>query len=146
MKSRLFRLIWIFLLPLFPVLGACSGSPDSKADLSAKTYTENDIQTESPVARTAARLPRMLDLGSVDCIPCKKMAPILDSLKIVYQGRAEIEFIDIRKNMAAAREHGVTMIPTQIFFDVEGKEVSRHIGFFPADSIVARLSLIGVTL
>lgn len=137
------RMVWIdltgMLLALLLIV-ACSGTPDSKAD------SERSAQNENSSTTTAAKLPRMLDLGSVDCIPCKKMAPILDSLKIVYQGKVEIEFIDIRKDMAAAREHGVTMIPTQIFFDGEGKEKSRHIGFFPADSIAARLSAIGAAL
>jgi thioredoxin 1 len=32
-------------------------------------------------------LPRLVDLGAGKCIPCKKMAPILEELKKEYAGR-----------------------------------------------------------
>jgi len=90
------------------------------------------------------RLPKMLDLGSKSCIPCKKMAPILDSLREEYKGQAEIEFIDTRENRQAASDYKVTLIPTQIFFDTSGSEVYRHVGFFPADSITFYLEKHGM--
>jgi thioredoxin 1 len=88
----------------------------------------------------------MLDLGSKSCVPCKKMAPILDSLELLYEGRAEIEFIDVKEDKEALRRYGITLIPTQIFYDSSGKEVYRHIGFFPADSITAHFKELGVSL
>ncbi|RAL68815.1 hypothetical protein C1G86_1542 [Dehalococcoides mccartyi] len=30
-------------------------------------------------------------------------------------------------------------IPTQLFFDSSGKEVSRHIGFYPKEEIITQL-------
>ena len=92
-------------------------------------------QTEAAPDSAIAKLPRLLDLGSKYCIPCKKMAPILDSLKTVYEGKAEITFIDIKEDKDAAHDYKITLIPTQVFFDTAGQEVYRHIGFFPADSI-----------
>jgi thioredoxin 1 len=89
-------------------------------------------------------LPKLLDLGSTTCIPCKKMAPILEEMKVAYEGKAVIEFIDINKNREATLKHKVTLIPTQIFFDTLGVEVFRHVGFFPADSISAHLKALGV--
>ncbi|MCD6161049.1 MAG: thioredoxin family protein [candidate division Zixibacteria bacterium] len=85
----------------------------------------------------------MIDLGSKNCIPCKKMAPIIDSLKIAYQGKAEIIFIDIKEDKKAARDYGITLIPTQVFIDTLGNEIYRHIGFFPADSITAHIKTMG---
>ena len=37
-----------------------------------------------------APLPRLVDLGAGKCIPCKKMAPILEELKKDYAGRMEV--------------------------------------------------------
>jgi len=90
-----------------------------------------------------AMLPRMLDLGADKCIPCKKMAPILAGLKTEYAGKATIEFIDVWKNPAAGEPYGVRIIPTQIFFDRDGKEVWRHEGFLPRAEIVAKLKELG---
>ena len=91
-------------------------------------------------------LPKMVDLGSKSCIPCKRMAPILKDLKAKYEGKAEVIFIDVKEDRAASFKYKITLIPTQIFFDTAGTEVYRHIGFFPADSIIAHFKVLGVEL
>ncbi len=92
------------------------------------------------------KLPRLLDLGADKCIPCKAMAPILEDLKKEYAGRMDVEFIDVWKNQGAGKEHGVEMIPTQIFFDAEGKELFRHTGFFGKEDILGKWKELGVDL
>lgn len=92
----------------------------------------------------ASGKPAVIDLGARYCIPCKKMAPILESLAAEYRGRANILFIDVNGNQAAAKRFRVQMIPTQIFFDARGKEVKRHMGFMDRADIVRELSVLGV--
>jgi len=91
-------------------------------------------------------LPRLLDLGSTTCIPCKEMAPILEELKAEYRGRMDVEFIDIYADEAAAEKYGVEIIPTQIFFGADGKELFRHEGFYARDQILAKWQELGVDL
>jgi thioredoxin 1 len=101
----------------------------------------------SPVASrpAAARpLPRLVDLGSVGCIPCKAMAPILEGLKSEYAGRMEVEFIDVWKSRDAADAYGVRMIPTQVFLGADGRELARHQGFMGRDEILAQWKAVGV--
>jgi thioredoxin 1 len=95
---------------------------------------------------TAAKLPRLLDLGAGKCIPCKMMAPILEELKKEYAGRMNVEFIDVWKNPDAGKQYGIEMIPTQIFFDAEGKELFRHVGFFGKEDILGKWKELGVDL
>ena len=71
----------------------------------------------------------LVDLGANTCIPCKMMAPILVELEKEYKGRAAVVFVDVRQDNEAARRFGIRAIPTQIFFDKTGREVSRHEGF-----------------
>jgi thioredoxin 1 len=84
--------------------------------------------------------PKLLDLGSKKCIPCKKMAPILEELKKEYAGQFDVEFIDVneKENAAAAKTYEIDTIPTQIFFDAAGKELFRHVGFFSKEEILAK--------
>jgi thioredoxin 1 len=89
-------------------------------------------------------MPTMLDLGATECIPCKMMAPILTELEKEYAGKAAIVFIDVWKNPGEAKKYGIRAIPTQIFFDKDGKEVYRHTGFMDKKSIVERLRQLGV--
>jgi thioredoxin 1 len=102
----------------------------------------------SPPADAGSRagLPRLVDLGAGKCIPCKKMAPILEDLKKEYAGRMEVEFIDVWKNPDAGKAYGVEMIPTQIFYDASGKELDRHTGFFGRKDILAKWKELGVNL
>jgi len=90
-----------------------------------------------------ARVPRMVDLGADKCIPCKKMAPILEELRVEYAGRAEIEFIDVWKNPSAGELFGIRSIPTQVFYDRHGREVWRHEGFLSKEDIEAKLKELG---
>lgn len=86
----------------------------------------------------------MVDLGAKKCIPCKMMAPILQELQAQYHERAAIIFIDVWENSAAAHTFSIQTIPTQIFYDAQGKEVTRHEGFLDKQSIVSQLTKLGV--
>jgi thioredoxin 1 len=92
------------------------------------------------------RLPRLLDLGATTCIPCKLMAPILEELREEYRGRMEVTFIDVRKDPEAARQHKIQVIPTQIFYDASGTELSRHTGFISKEDILATWEKLGIRL
>jgi thioredoxin 1 len=85
---------------------------------------------DRPVEPAAAeKLPRLVDLGADKCIPCKKLAPILQELRKEYQGKLSVEFIDVWKNPAAGQPYNIRLIPTQILYDRDGNEVWRHEGF-----------------
>ncbi len=92
----------------------------------------------------ASGKPAVIDLGARTCIPCKKMAPILESLAGEYRGRATVLFIDVRQDQAAAEKFRIQMIPTQIFYNSQGKEVKRHIGFMEKADILKELKAAGL--
>jgi len=83
--------------------------------------------------------PTIADFGARTCIPCKKMAPILEELSRELKGRANVTFTDVWQNPAVAQEFRIQMIPTQIFFDSSGKEVKRHMGFMDKGEILKEL-------
>jgi thioredoxin 1 len=102
--------------------------------------------SSQPSTKAGEALPRLVDLGSTTCIPCKMMAPILEELKKECAGMLAVEFIDITVDNAAASRYGIKLIPTQIFFDASGKEVFRHEGFFSKEDILAKWKALGVNL
>jgi len=105
---------------------------------------ESTSATVAPTTQAVTTpMPRMIDLGADKCIPCKLMAPILKELRKKYAGRAVVEFVDVWKNPSAGQEYGVRTIPTQIFFDRDGKEVWRHEGFLSKEEIEAKLKELG---
>jgi len=86
----------------------------------------------------------MIDLGAKKCIPCKMMAPILAKLEKAYEGKADIVFIDVWENRQQAPRFKIRAIPTQIFFNEQGEEIYRHLGFLDEKSIVKQLTKMGV--
>lgn len=88
----------------------------------------------------------MVDIGAKKCIPCKMMAPIMEELEKEYDktGKAAIIFIDVWENKDQGPKFGIRSIPTQIFYNKEGKEVTRHEGFMAKEQIVAVLEKLGV--
>ncbi len=95
-------------------------------------------------AALASGRPTLVDFGARSCIPCKKMAPILEQLEKEYWGRANVIFIDVWKDNKIAVPYRVQMIPTQIFFDAKGKEAGRHIGFMDRQPIIDTFTKLGV--
>ena len=88
--------------------------------------------------------PTVADFGARTCIPCKKMAPILEELNRELKGKANVTFTDVWAAPGIAQDYRVQMIPTQIFFDAKGKEVTRHMGFMDKADILKTLKKAGM--
>ncbi len=94
----------------------------------------------------AKQIPHLVDLGAGKCIPCKAMAPILDQLRADYAGSLQVTFIDVWKEPERARAYGIKMIPTQIFYGPDGRELARHEGFIDREGILATWMQLGVAV
>jgi len=99
------------------------------------------LARDNPVdkARASGRAS-LVDFGSTGCVPCDMMAPILETLREKYNGKVNVLFIHVGEEPILASRYGVQSIPVQIFFDKTGKEVFRHVGFFPQEQIEGKLS------
>ncbi len=124
-------------------------APASAATVAQAAASVAAAVVASPPASAPAAtgpLPKLIDLGADKCVPCRKMAPILEEAKKLYAGLAEVEFIDVWKNRDAGSKYGIRTIPTQIFFDAAGNELFRHEGFFSMEDIQKQFASMGVAL
>ncbi len=103
----------------------------------ASTKSEPATGSETPAEKPAA-LPKLWDFFATWCPPCKKQAPIIEELAKEYAGRIEIISIDTDKNPELARKFNIQAIPTLVFLDAEGKELSRNVGLMSREEILAR--------
>jgi len=117
------KLLFLAIFHLFFLVFAVNGH----------TATSKELLS---LARTKG-IPVMLEVGSVQCIPCRQMKPILEKLEKEYKDRLQVIFVDIGKDeeKKLATMYGVFVIPTQIFLDKNGKEVARHVGVYPYEEI-----------
>ncbi|MCE5200334.1 MAG: thioredoxin family protein [Armatimonadota bacterium] len=106
---------------------------------------QNSAAMNNPVdkARKSGK-PSLVDFGADGCRPCDMLAPILESLKKQYAGKLNVLFVHVRKEEILAARYGVQSIPVQVFYDKDGKEVFRHVGFFAKEKIEAKLAEMGV--
>ncbi len=87
-----------------------------------------------------------VELGSVNCIPCKQMKPVMEAIKKEYAGKVKVVFHDVwtSEGKKYAKKYDIRLIPTQVFLDQEGNEIARHEGFFPQEKIESLLAGQGV--
>ena len=96
--------------------------------------------------KDGAPLVTFVELGSVRCIPCKKMQPIMKEIEQEYAGKVKVVFHDVwtEAGKPYSKKYGIRVIPTQVFLDRDGTEYFRHEGYFPKDELVKVLKQKGV--
>jgi thioredoxin 1 len=89
-----------------------------------------------------------VELGSVNCIPCKQMQPVMKAIEKKYGEQVKVIFHDVwtDEGKPYAGKFGIKLIPTQVFLDEKGNEFFRHEGFFPEKEIDKLLNGKGVKL
>ena len=103
------------------------------------------LAKDNPVDKArASGKPSLVDFGAKGCIPCEKLAPILETLKTKYEGKANVLFVMVLEQQILAARYSVESIPVQVFFDKDGKEVFRHTGFWPQEQLEKKLAEMGV--
>ncbi|MBE0536201.1 MAG: thioredoxin family protein [Phycisphaerae bacterium] len=106
--------------------------------------SQADVSSDAvPLPNPVEGLPKLVDLGAHACVPCKMMAPILEELTTEFKGRFDVLFIDVWQNPDEGKKYRINSIPTQIFFDGEGKELFRHEGFFSREDILKTWTRLG---
>ena len=92
----------------------------------------------------ASGKPTLAEFGSSSCIPCKDMKPILEELKAEYEGKLNVVIVEVYEQRELTQQYSIMTIPTQIIFDSSGKELTRHMGFWAKEDIIAQLKEMGI--
>ena len=103
-----------------------------------KKETTDNVATDklSGSNETGETKITFVELGSVNCIPCRQMQPVMKSIEEKFGEQVKVVFHDVWKDKAPAQKYGIQLIPTQVFLDENGKEFYRHEGFFAEDEII----------
>ena len=95
------------------------------------------VPAEPPAVGATARL---VELGATTCQACKAMHEELALLREECGSSLAVEEINVWKDEAAGRSYGVSVIPTQVFLDAQGREIDRHVGFLARADIRQRFA------
>lgn len=125
-KLRILILLFVHLLFI-----SCGSDKNETRD-----NTDGNTSTNTKIT--------FIELGSVNCIPCRQMQPIMKSIEEKYKGQVKVVFHDVWKDKAPAQKYGIQLIPTQVFLDENGTEFFRHEGFYPEEDIIKLFETKGI--
>jgi len=126
------------------------GAAQSATPRSVPGKTTSGKKPEGPLpgSRLAECLksgrPTMVDFGKEWCVPCKMMVPVLKQAAQDFRSKANIVFVNLEEYADLGTEYRIPVMPTQIFFDANGKEVKRHMGYIGTEDIERELAALGV--
>lgn len=151
---------FIFLFPLINFSGCNHNEDKTKTEEQTKSenQTHEKINKQTPVkpkiekssVKSSEKKEEIkvtfVELGSVKCIPCKMMQPIMEEIEKEFAGQVNVIFYDVwtEEGKPYAEKYKIRLIPTQVFLDKNGKEYFRHEGFFPKEELVKILEMQGV--
>ncbi|GAO01272.1 hypothetical protein PSR1_00125 [Anaeromyxobacter sp. PSR-1] len=74
------------------------------------------------------------------------MLGVMQDLERDYPDSLIVQFINVQERPDEAERYGIQVIPSQIFYGPDGRELYRHTGVFRADAVVAKWAELGFPL
>jgi thioredoxin 1 len=138
-KNIFFVLFFVIIL-IASACGQRSVKRDNPRNMDQISIGTKDLEVKYKVI--------FIELGSVRCIPCQQMQPVMKSIEAKYGKDVRVDFHDIWTDAGKpfGVKYGIEAIPTQVFLDETGKEYYRHVGFFPEEELVNILQMKGVKI
>ena len=134
-------LLFILITPFISTACGQNANPTENAKSSQVTPVNNKTNEKKYKVT-------FIELGSVRCIPCQQMQPVMKSIETKYGKEVKVDFHDVwtEAGKPFGVRYGIEAIPTQVFLDETGKEYYRHVGFFPEEELVKILQMKGVKI
>jgi thioredoxin 1 len=145
----------LFVVFIMVLIFACNKKDKKTNEQQAQFYSEdmsidNSLKSVDTEVKNDEKKSRVkvtfIELGSVNCIPCKMMQPVMRQVEKKYKDQVKVVFYDVwtDKDAPMAEKYKIQVIPTQVFLDSNGVEFYRHQGFFPFEEVEKILKLKGV--
>ncbi len=162
MKDLSIKFVAVMLVLSFLIFSCSKKEKQSTTETKAEsemieTSSNTPLVTKQEPSSVSSLLPEekpkekeikvtFIELGSVNCIPCRMMQPIMKEIEQEYADQVKVIFYDVwtQEGRPYAEKYRIRVIPTQIFLDKDGNEYFRHEGFFPKEKIVEVLKMQGV--
>ncbi len=129
-------------LALAGVLAVGIGLGTAVVTLSGPATTTAAAPAEDAVQQALrAGKPTVAEFGANACASCREMKPVLEALRRVHGERIAVVEVDLiaQRQMGYIQRYRIQLMPTQVFFDAQGRETGRHMGTISGAEILARL-------
>lgn len=128
-------------------MGACSGKAQQREESEVPVAAPEKVEAANPDYKIEEgkiipmnNRPMMVDFSANWCPPCRQLKPIFEALKDEYKGKVDFVTIDVDEMPSLSASYGVQSIPTIIYINPQGVELSRTVGFQDKDQLKADMS------
>ncbi len=82
-----------------------------------------------------------LEFGAKGCSACKRMEGVMDEIRLKYPDKVHVVFLNIIKpeSQNLMKYYGISVIPTQILLNKNGKEYFRHTGYYSSKELTKKI-------
>lgn len=145
MKRKQIITISIYMAVMLFFITSCNGQNENEKQ--GKT-AKSELKQSHEFGKKENPKVTFVELGSVRCIPCQKMQPVMRAVDEKYGEQLQVIFYDVWREdqKQYATQFGIRLIPTQVFLNDKGEEIFRHEGFFPEAGIDKFLQTQGLSL
>jgi len=111
----------------------------------ATTAGQPDTADDAVQHALRAGKPTVAEFGANACVQCREMKPVLEALRREHGERIAVVNVDLiaQKEANYIQRYRIQLMPTQIFFDAQGREIGRNLGKLSGEEILARLLVPG---
>ena len=107
--------------------GGHHGRRPSSIDVPRRKAMATNRSFEKNFAHSISKGITLVDFNAPWCKPCRAQEPIINALKKIYRGAANVAMLNIDENREIAFKLGIQSIPTIIIYK-DGMEMNRFIG------------------
>lgn len=123
---------------------AAGCSPPAQPPAIAESHSVSAASAAAPdffAAGIAQGRPTVIEFGASACASCREMKVVLDDLHRTHGTQIGIAEVDLIKQREVIPRFRIQVMPTQIFFDGQGRETGRHVGVIDGPGILAHLGV-----
>jgi len=85
-----------------------------------------------------SKVPVLVDFWAAWCVPCRKMAPVLDQAAKDLEGKIRIVKVNVDENPETTGKYSIMNFPTMILFR-DGKPAGKIVGSVPKAQLTKTL-------